>query len=360
VPTFSAAALPVALPAKDAEMNNKLPFVYWLLVLLGSGMAPTWHAAAQNTAARNAVSDLQLRIGMCDASAAVALGTDRFIVANDEDQVLRVFRRGPGQEPLQGFDMSGFLFPDQSKPETDIEGATSVGNRIYWITSHGRNKNAVLRSSRYRFWATDWETKGDRIALNFAGDPYTRLLDDIFGHPALARYDLRSASERAPKSPGGLNIEALAATPEGKLLIGFRNPIPAGKAIILPVENPIEILKGSRAVLGTPIEIDLGGLGVRGMEYMPSNNRYVIIGGDYDKARPSQLFTWTGQSTDAPQVVPHVSFGELNPESVIIYSDEPRKVQIVSDEGTKIVGGRECKEAEDLHQRSFHSAWVSF
>ena len=58
--------------------------------------------------------------------------TDRFIVANDEDQVLRVFRRGPGQEPLQGFDMTAFLFPNQSKPETDIEGATSIGNRIYW------------------------------------------------------------------------------------------------------------------------------------------------------------------------------------------------------------------------------------
>jgi len=39
-------------------------------------------------------ADVQLRIGMCDASAAVALGNDRFIVADDEDNVLRVYRRG--------------------------------------------------------------------------------------------------------------------------------------------------------------------------------------------------------------------------------------------------------------------------
>jgi uncharacterized protein DUF3616 len=336
-------------------MDAKCRLVCRWLILVASGMAATQQATAQST-----VTDIQLRIGMCDASAAVALGTDRFIVANDEDQVLRVFRRGPGREPLQGFDMTGFLFPDQSKPETDIEGATSIGNRIYWITSHGRNKNGEYRGSRYRFWATDWEAKGDRIALNLVGDAYTRLLDDMLAHPGLARFDLQSASQRAPKSIGGLNIEALAATPDGKILIGFRNPIPAGKALILPMENPVEILKGSRARLGAPIELDLGGLGVRGMEYVPSLSRYAIIGGDIDKGRPSQMFTWTGQTTDAAQVIPNLSFGALNPESVIVYSDEPQKVQIVSDEGTKMVGTQECKAVEDPRGRSFHSAWVSF
>jgi hypothetical protein len=34
--------------------------------------------------------------------------------------------------------------------------------------------------------------------------------------------------------PGGLNIEGLAATPDGQLLIGFRNPLSEGKALLLP------------------------------------------------------------------------------------------------------------------------------
>lgn len=35
--------------------------------------------------------------GMCDASAAVALDADNFVVANDEDNSLRIFRRGQPQ-----------------------------------------------------------------------------------------------------------------------------------------------------------------------------------------------------------------------------------------------------------------------
>ena len=109
-------------------------------------------------------ADVQLRIGMCDGSAAVALGNDRFVVADDEDNVLRVYPRGQGQAPLQAFDMNAFLQPETAKPETDTEGATLVGNRIYWITSHGRNKNGAVRGSRYRFWATQWEARGERVA----------------------------------------------------------------------------------------------------------------------------------------------------------------------------------------------------
>jgi hypothetical protein len=196
--------------------------------------------------------------------------------------------------------------------------------------------------------------------LNFVGVPYLRLLDDMLAHPSLAKYDLQSASQRAPKSPGGMNIEGLAATPDGKILIGFRNPIPAGKALVVPIENPVDILKGGRAQLGTPMDLELGNLGIRGMEYVPSISRYAIIGGDYDQGRPSQMFTWTGQANDAPEIIPNLSFGGLNPESLIVYPDEPQKVQIVSDEGTKMVGTQECKEVEDPRGRSFRSAWVSF
>src|SRR5690348_752082 len=77
--------------------------------------------------------------GMCDASAAVAIGTNFFVVANDEDNVLRVYRRHPGGLPIAAVDVSRFLAVKGKSPETDIEGATMVSNRIYWITSHGRN-----------------------------------------------------------------------------------------------------------------------------------------------------------------------------------------------------------------------------
>ena len=74
--------------------------------------------------------------GPCDASAAVALDADHFVVAGDEDNTLRVYRRGRpepvGEAPLAAFLASG-------NKESDLEAAAAVGQRIYWIASHGRN-----------------------------------------------------------------------------------------------------------------------------------------------------------------------------------------------------------------------------
>ena len=34
-------------------------------------------------------------------------------------------------------------------PEADIEGATRVQDRVYWITSHGANNDGEVRPSRH-------------------------------------------------------------------------------------------------------------------------------------------------------------------------------------------------------------------
>ena len=77
--------------------------------------------------------------GMCDASAAVSLNADLFAVANDEDNTLRVYHRKPGGLPAFSFDLTAFLRIGKKSPEADIEGSAAIGDRVYWITSHGRN-----------------------------------------------------------------------------------------------------------------------------------------------------------------------------------------------------------------------------
>src|SRR5215470_6348809 len=89
--------------------------------------------------------------GMCDASAAVALDAEHFIVAGDESNRLQIYKRGrPG--PVGSVGLSDFL---GAKKESDLEGAAMVGNRIYWISSHGRNSKGKFQESRHRFFATD-------------------------------------------------------------------------------------------------------------------------------------------------------------------------------------------------------------
>lgn len=290
--------------------------------------------------------------GLCDASAAVALDADHFVVGNDEHNTLFVYKRGtPGavaRWPLDSFLSAG-------GKESDLEGAAVVGTRIYWISSHGRNKNAKERPERQRFFATDIDSTRQPPALAPAGEPYTRLLADLLGAEALAPYALAGAAQRAPEAPGGLNIEGLAALPDGRLLIGLRNPVPQGKALLVPLENPAQLVAGSaRARFGAPITLDLGGRGVRSIERV--GNGYVIVAGPPADDGSFALYRWSGQAGDAPQALP-LDFKDLRPEALFVLPGS-QQLQIISDDGGIETQGHACKDL-DAAQQKFRSIVVT-
>ena len=70
----------------------------------------------------------------CDASAAVALDADRFVVASDEDNVLRIYSLSRPGPPVSAISLSAFLQRTKKSPEADLEGAARVGNRVFWIS----------------------------------------------------------------------------------------------------------------------------------------------------------------------------------------------------------------------------------
>jgi hypothetical protein len=290
---------------------------------------------------------------MCDASAAVAIGTNLSVVANDEDNRLRLYQRHPGGMPAASVDLSRFLAVRGKSPETDIEGAARVGSRIYWITSHGRNAKGKDSPDRHRFFATEIvETVvGPRVTP--VGRPYSQLLDDFAREPRLAPFGLASASRLAPKDPGGLNIEGLTAMPDGRLLLGFRNPIPGGRALLVPLLNPAGLIAGDSARFGDPILLDLGGLGVRSLGY--ENGRYVIIAGPSAGGGVSKLYLWGGpEAATAATLVPGVDFRGLNPEGLAFErADGRREFFVLSDDGTRSLGGVDCKQLKDPAQRRF-------
>ena len=289
---------------------------------------------------------------MCDASAAVAVGDGLFVVANDEDNVLRVYRSDRGGGPVASFPLDTFLGVEPEHPEADIEGAARIGDRIYWITSHGRNKDAKKRPNRRRFFATEVREAGDRITLAGVGTPYRDLLKDLEEDPDLDEFKLDKAAEKAPEDEDGLNIEGLAATPRGHLLIGFRNPIRKGRALLVPLENPDEVIRGRRARLGEPIALDLGKRGVRSIEYRPAEEEYLIVAGAYDDRRDFRLYRWSGDPDDDPEGVQGVDFGGLNPEALFFARDGDRsRVLVLSDDGGLLIDGRECKDLDEGRRR---------
>lgn len=308
---------------------------------------------AAGFAARN--SDPLYFTGACDASAAVALDHDLFVVANDEDNILRVYSRSRPGPPVSQFDFTGFLRPEKKTEESDLEGAAQVGDRIYWITSHGRNAKGKERETRHRFFATTATVTNGVPQLRSIGRFYSDLLDDLLADARLAKFDLRHAAELAPKSPGALNIEGLATAPEGHLVIGFRNPVPQGKALLVPLLNPEDLIAGKPARFGEALTLDLGGLGIRSLAYF--RDRYLIIAGSTSGGGESRLYHWVpGQ---APKVVPAPEIRGLNPEAVSFHKDgQASELFVVSDDGTTRVGNQDCKKVKNPNLRKFRAVYL--
>jgi len=305
--------------------------------------------------------------GMCDASGAVTLSPERFAVADDEGNVLRVYDANRGGAPLYSVDLSEHLDlpvkpPKKKKknkppkprkaPEVDLEAATRIGDRAYWLTSHARSSSGKLKAERHRFFATNVPREGD--VLELVGVAYESLFHDLAADPRYAAFGLAAAAARGPKEPGGFNIEGMTERPEGGVLIGLRNPIPEGKALIVPMLNPEEVVAGQPPRFGDPVRLDLGGLGVRSMSWW--RGRYLIAAGHHDKGPPSRLYTWDGKST--PRHVRSFDFRHFNPEA-FVSPEERDDILVLSDDGSVPIGDDECKKLKDPTRKQFRGVWVA-
>lgn len=310
------------------------------LRILGSTLLAFAAATAQGQVTRY--------VGICDASAAVGLGPDHFVVGDDEKHTLFVYRVG---QPIavDQVDLGAYLGAITNAgdaEEVDIEGAARIGDRIYWIASHGSNGKGLPQPVRRRFFATTAvENTLVPTVRPLATPPYTNLLEKALADPKLAPL-LERASKLDPESGEGLSIEGLAATPNGELMIGLRNPRPHGQALVLPLRNPAAVLdKGADPLFGEVIRIDLGKRGIRSLEW--SGSEYLIVGGPHgDRSKdPSalsfELFRWSGPGAQ-PTLVPQSKFADLHPEALFNIKGSGRWY-VLSDDGDMPVGDKKCK-----------------
>jgi hypothetical protein len=291
---------------------------------------------------------------MCDASAATAIDAEHFLVADDEENVLRLYGSAGG-EPKGKFDLNAFLGAKKKSEEADLEGAAQLGELNFWIGSHGRNSKAKESPHRQTLFATKAVKKGDAWSVEPVGQPYTGLLDDLLADSRLGKFGLKAASELAPKSEGALNIEGLVSTPDGHLWIGFRNPLPENRAIVVPLLNPLEVIEGKKAKLGDPITLDLGGLGIRSIGR--HKGKYLIIAGAYNEEQMPKLFVWAGDAS-APKEAGGIQLGGLNPEGLAFRRGDEERYLILSDDGGEVIGGKDCKKLKDSSLKRFRGTWL--
>ncbi|MDG4595762.1 MAG: DUF3616 domain-containing protein [Candidatus Contendobacter sp.] len=312
-------------------------------------------------------------VGMCNASAAVALDTKKFIVADDEDNILRIYDKNMTAKPLQTLSLSK-LFPgeiqDGDDLEIDLEGAAVLGDKIFWIGSHSTSKKGKSRLARHRLFALQIKPDaGGEFVTTRVGKIYATLVADLEKDTRFKKYKIHEAKTIAPKDIGGLSIEGLAATPEGTLLIGFRNPLSegkvengrlvGGKALLVTLLNPLEVIGGKEARFDNPIDLDLDGYGIRSIESR-NKNEYLIVAGPYhenlrtegQKREESRLYLSSDKWSDKPRWLEKIKINDLNVEAAFFYPKDGEKyVQLLSDDGKSSCNNSFRSRAEMVETR---------
>ena len=117
------------------------------------------------------------------------------------------------------------------------------------------------------------------------------------------------------------------------------------------------MMKGEQAKIGSPKLLDLGGLGIRGIDYC--EGRYLIIAGAPGEGGESRLFEWDGEG--APRGIKEVTLKGLNPEGIAFQTDDGKgRYLLLSDDGTVEVEGQCCKDLKDQSLKRFRGRIVRF
>ncbi|MFJ2268248.1 hypothetical protein ACIOHO_18075 [Streptomyces sp. NPDC087849] len=325
-------------------------------------------AAVQNAA------DTRYFTGSSDASAAVDAGDGYVVVADDESNTLRLYDRSASGAPVKSWDIGAELGVSK---EIDIEAAARVGNTVYWTGSLGNNKDGEYKADRNTVFTTTVTGSGAATRLTVGGS-YKKLRDDLvawdrangnrFGFAA------GTADGEAPKQIDGFNIEGLEFAPgsTSTAYLGFRAPLvppkAGGKALIVPVTNFDKVAgSGAKAVVGAPIELDLGGLSIRDIRKNAAD-QYLIVAGSWaadDNSDPYALYTWDGVAAHAP--VKRADLPTADPggwEAVVEVPDlavPGARAQLITDAGSADLygDGTEAKDLDHAEWKKARAVWFT-
>ena len=362
----AAAAMPAGAGRGQRCFRTGHALAALLPLLMVWGLPPTALAAPELPTV--------LHGGPCNASTGLSMGPGLFVVGDNGEKppvTLRLYRSGQAGPPVgEGTIAARAVAPvNDGHPELDLEASARIGPLAYWLGSHGAaagngkagkgdGQVGEPRPNRQRLFATTLGLRagndGKTISLTVepVGRPYTTLIEELSSDPRYARFNLEAAAHLPAKVKGGLNIEGLAATPSGTLLIGFRNPLSEGKALLVPLTNPNAVMTGEKAVFGDPVLLDLGGLGVRSLERV-NGNLLIVAGpaeGSKGKSSPSALYRWSGQF-ESPAVklrsFDAVSGGAFNAEALLVDGDS---LVVLSDDGNLERDGHACQDLPPAKQ----------
>lgn len=171
-----------------------------------------------------------------------------FIVSDNFNDLVE---QDAGDYAIAWFDLDGenglivepLLTPEQVQAFRlfDLEGVTLIGDRLYAIGSlalHGKNSKRD-RWERHQFLQMDLEQHHDGVKavhLEHVAARWPNFRDWLISKSG---YKWSAEAVRGRAEGDGINIEALSATSDGNLIIGFRGPLTAdGGTLALEFKLP--------------------------------------------------------------------------------------------------------------------------
>jgi hypothetical protein len=246
--------------------------------------------------------------GAGNGSTAIDVGGGYMIVGDDENNVLRLYHERFSGQPVKTFDFTSKL--PFGATEIDIESSARAGNVLYWMGSLSNSKKGKAEPGRDVLFAAEIKGSGASTELTYLGS-YTHLREDLIawdeanGNPLGFK---ESTEVGVPSNEArGFNVEGLefAAGSTSTAYVAFRAPLEPPNAredaLLVPVTNFSSLIGGgTTATFGTPIEWNLGGLGIREIRRNAANEYLFIAGTSDDSNSTFGLYTWDGNPADLP------------------------------------------------------------
>jgi len=326
------------------------------------------------SAASSTPSNTIWHTGMSDGSDAIAIDDNYYISGDDELDILNVYSRSASGLPFVSYDYSSALgLSTASSPEVDLEAgtrSTSNANKVYWMGSMSTGGSAfTIRPNRDRLFATTFSGTGASTSFSVVGY-YASLRTQLvtWGDANGYNFSASSAAGMDSKNVAGFAAEGMVFGPDNTTLyIGLRAPlVPTAnrtKAVIAPIGNfETWFNNGSPSgnpAIGTPIELNLGGRGIRDLIRLTNGTYIIVAGNSASSPITSAIYKWTGNASDAPILVVNPLNAVLNMEGAmqVNVNSQPSmtQLQIISDGGGDIIynDNNEAKDLADLNWRKF-------
>ncbi|WP_127470006.1 DUF3616 domain-containing protein [Thiomicrorhabdus aquaedulcis] len=237
--------------------------------------------------------DKHLKIDPLNISGVVVSG-DFIALATDEGSSIELYRKRNGV-----WHAYKVVPLSDSVDELDLEGLAWQAPYLYATGSYGLKRKKLKddlnqKDNLKRLQPIELETSRQqlfRIELDNDFNPKEiqtlSLADIVKDDPILKPFS------GLPSKENGVDIEGLAVSPQGELILGLRGPLLRGN--LVPLLRVTLAKKSFKVKEVTPLYLELQGRGIRGLSETP-NGYLVLAGATGDQPLPYQVYHWSGEN----------------------------------------------------------------